>query len=305
MNYKLGHEKRGRAVALGFFDGIHLGHAALLRRIVEAARELDLTPTVLTFDIHPTSVIIGTPVPLINSRADREAIIRREFGIEDVLFLHFDDTIMHMPWTEFADRLFNDFNACHLVCGHNYSFGHRGTGTPARLREYCESLGTGCDVIPSVERDGQAVSSTFIRKLLAQGEMERAARFLGHPHTLSDTVRYGYRLGSTIGFPTINMAFDEGVLVPPHGVYATKAYFGTDPSEYIAVTNIGVRPTVTDEHAVSVESYILDFDGDLYGKAVRVDFFSFLRPERRFGSVDELKAQIAKDINNTKAYFHY
>ena len=150
--------------------------------------------------------------------------------------------------------------------------------------------------------DGRIVSSTYIRELLENGEVERANAFLGHPHTLSDTVHYGYRLGTKMGTPTINMQFPDGVLVPRHGVYAAKVYLD-DGSEHCAVTNVGVRPTVSGGQRVSVESFILDYEGNLYNRQVRLEFYKFLRPEQKFQSVDELKARILHDADTTRAYF--
>ena len=153
-----------------------------------------------------------------------------------------------------------------------------------------------------VTLDGDVVSSTRIRKLIADGDMEEANRLLGHPHCLVDTVHYGFQLGGKLGTPTINMRFAEGVLVPRHGVYAAKVFLDNG-AEHMAVTNVGVRPTVSGSDRVSVESYILDFEGDLYDHTVRVEFHHFIRDERKFSGVDELKAQILRDAETTREYF--
>ena len=154
-----------------------------------------------------------------------------------------------------------------------------------------------------MELDGITVSSTYIRSLLRQGDVETAARFLGHPHTLTDSVRFGYRLGSKLGTPTINMRFEEGVLAPAYGVYAARVTIEGESLRRCAVTNVGVRPTVSGEGTVSVESYILDYDGNLYGRRVRLEFMRFMRPERRFENVDALKEQIFRDREETRRYF--
>jgi riboflavin kinase/FMN adenylyltransferase len=146
-------------------------------------------------------------------------------------------------------------------------------------------------------------SSTHIRRLIAEGDVENASAFLGHPHVLTDVVRYGYRLGRTIGTPTINMTFSDGVLIPRHGVYATRVYSGEENRSHTGVTNVGVRPTVASGDAVTAETHILDFQGNLYGRVVRIEFFSFLRPEARFDSIDRLKTQIAADCANAQAFF--
>ena len=293
---------RKRVIALGFFDGIHIGHAALLERTVQRAREIGAMPSVLSFDIHPDTLVFGKEVPLINSAAGRADLIRRLFGIENVIFIHFDRRVMQMPWQEFVQTLIQEMDAAWVVVGHDFRFGWKGEGTAQRLQDYCADLGLGCDIIPAVTLEGRVVSSTYIRELIENGDMERANQYLGHPHTLVDTVHYGYRLGTKMGTPTINMRFPDGVLVPRYGVYAARAILD-DGSEHMAVTNVGVRPTVSGEDRVSVESFILDYSGNLYDRQVRIEFFRFIRPEMKFPSVDALKAQILKDAETTRAYF--
>jgi len=298
---KVGRNMLKRVIALGFFDGVHIGHAALINKAKERAQELDAAPAVLTFDTHPEVLVSGNPLALINSAADRVDIIERLFGIKDVLVIHFDEEMREMPWEDFVCCLQSEFGAVHLVVGDDFHFGYKGQGTPQRLMEKCRSLGLGCDIIAEVTLEGTRVGSTFIRKCIANGDIERANMFLGHPHTLVDTVRYGYKLGRTIGAPTINMVFEEGVLVPAYGVYAAKVFI--DDMEYMAVTNVGVRPTVGGHDQVTVESYILNYSGDLYGKRVRVEFYKFIRSEMKFSGVDELKAQIERDVLETQKHF--
>ena len=291
-----------RVIALGIFDGIHIGHAALLRRTRERAADIGATPSALSFDTHPDTLVFGKEVPLINSAAGRADLIRRLFGIESVIFIHFNETVMRMPWQEFVQTLIHEMDAAWVVVGHDFRFGWKGEGTAERLKDYCTAHGLGCDIIPAVTLDGRVVSSTYIRDLIAAGEIAEANRYLGHPHTLVDTVHYGYRLGTKMGTPTINMRFPDGVIVPRFGVYAAKVFL-EDGSEHIAVTNVGVRPTVSGENRVSVESFILDYSGNLYDHQVRVEFHAFLRPEQRFDGVDALKAQILRDAEATRAYF--
>lgn len=290
---------RDKVIALGFFDGIHLGHGELLKRAALRAKENDLTPAVFTFDLHPDTLITGDNIQLINSADDRTGLISRLYGIDNVIFSHFDKRMMKMPWENFiTDMLVGDYGAAHLVAGHDFHFGYRGEGNPERLVQKCAELGLGCDIVPRVELDGITISSTYIRTLIAQGEMERAEMFLGHPHCLTNKVTRGRRIGSSIGFPTVNLSIPKHVIVPAKGVYATRLYIeGSDGLKY-GVTNVGMRPTVnTDPSLVTVETNILGCDcGDLYGKTVRVEFLSHMRPELRFPSLDALKAQIAEDI---------
>lgn len=292
-----------RVIALGFFDGVHLGHGALLRRVTEVAGELGAVPSAVTFDTHPDQMVMGSAVPLINSPADRAELMRAEYGIRDVIVAHFDDRMMKMPWEDFVSGyLVAEHGAVHLVAGHDFHFGYMGRGNPDRLREKCRELGVGCDVIPKVERDGITVSSTYIRTLIRQGEMERAAEFLGHPHLLTDAVAHGKKLGSTLGFPTVNLRFQPGVIVPAYGVYATMATLA-DGRRCPAVTNVGVRPTVDAAGGVTVEGYLLGFSGDLYGQQVRLEFYKFLRGERKFPSLEALREEVRHNAQQTMDYF--
>ena len=291
-----------RAIALGFFDGVHIGHGALLKKTRERAEEINGLASVLSFDVHPDTLVFHTEVPLINSALAREELIRRCYGIENVVFIHFSPYVMQMPWKDFADDIIEKLSIGWIVVGHDFCFGYRGEGTAAKLQKYCRSRGIGCDIIDAVKLDGRIVSSTYIRTLIAAGDMEQANRFLGHPHTLSDTVRSGYHVGTDMGAPTINMGFPEGVIVPKHGVYATKVIL-EDGTEYVAVTNVGVRPTVSDENKVNVESHLLDYSGNLYGRQARVEFYSFLRPEMKFGDIDALAKQIRVDAEQARNYF--
>ncbi len=291
-----------RAIALGFFDGVHAGHGELLKMTTRRAQEIGAIPSVLSFDVHPDTLVFGKEVPLINSAIGREELIRRCYGIDNVVFLHFNQHMMRMPWEEFIASLIAELGIAWIVVGHDFCFGYKGEGTAARLKDYCAAHGLGCDIIPALKIDGRIVSSTYIRELIAAGDIETANRFLGHPHTLSDTVRSGYHLGTNLGAPTINMYFPDGVLVPRHGVYATKVFL-EDGSCYIAVTNVGVRPTVSDDSRVSVESHLLDYSGNLYGRQARVEFYGFLRGEQKFASYEELSAQIRRDADAARAYF--
>ena len=292
-----------KVIALGFFDGVHLGHAALLRRTVEEAARRGVTPAVFTFDRPPKEVLTGTPCPLINSPEDRKDLVRRLFGIREVLMVPFDHEMMTTPWDDFVTNiLVGRYHAVHLVAGHDHHFGHKNQGSPELLMEKCRELGLGCDIIPKVEVGGITVSSTYIRRLVEMGQIERANRFLGHPHVLTGTVRHGRGLGSSRLFPTANLIIPPPVLVPSHGVYVTRATL-EDGTSYAAVTNVGTRPTVNSGSDITVEACLLDFEGDLYGKTLRVEFFQHLRDEIRFDSLDALKAQIAADADTTRAYF--
>ncbi len=291
---------RERVIALGFFDGVHLGHGALLRRAAEEAKKRGCESAVFTFDRPPKEVITGIPCPLINSPEDRAELVKRLYGIDEMIMVPFDDEMRTTPWDRFVtDILVGRYGAVHLVAGHDHHFGHRNQGSPELLKEKCAELGLGCDIIPAVTLDGVTVSSTHIRKLLEEGDVETARAFLGHPHVLTQTVGHGRQLGRTIGIPTANLVAPPHVLLPKRGVYAAKITL-PDGRAFGGVTNVGVRPTVNNGQDVTVEPWILDFDGDLYGQAIRVEFFRRLRDERKFESLAALRSQIETDAVKTR-----
>ena len=291
---------RERVIALGFFDGVHLGHGALLRRAAEEAKKRGCESAVFTFDRPPKEVITGIPCPLINSPEDRAELVKRLYGIDEMIMVPFDDEMRTTPWDRFVtDILVGRYGAVHLVAGHDHHFGHKNQGSPELLREKCAELGLGCDIIPAVTIGGVTVSSTHIRKLLEEGDVETARAFLGHPHVLTQTVGHGRQLGRTIGIPTANLVAPPHVLLPKRGVYAAKITL-PDGRAFGGVTNVGVRPTVNNGQDVTVEPWILDFDGDLYGQAIRVEFFRRLRDERKFESLDALRSQIETDAGKTR-----
>ena len=286
--------EHNRVLALGFFDGIHLGHAALLNKTCERAKELGATAAAMSFDTHPDTLVFGTPVPLLNTMAEREFLMRRLCGIEEVIFAHFDAAMMHMPWEAFVeDYLVGQLHACHVVCGHDFHFGDRGQGNPDRLREKCRSLGIGCDVIPEIRLDGRCVSSTEIRTLLQQGACEAAVRCLGHGQLVTGTVCRGAGRGAGLGFPTANLPLADGVLVPAFGVYRAEAE--VDGQRYPACVNLGVHPTVGALARPVLEANLIGFSGDLYGKELAIWLQAHLRGEMRFESVEALRARVLYD----------
>lgn len=290
-----------RVIALGFFDGVHIGHQALMKRTVERAGEYGVRPAVISFDTHPDTFVHGIEVPLLGSVADRKDLISRVGGIQDIIMIHFDRKFMQVEWDDFLKTVKDELGAVHIIIGHDFCCGYRGAGNSQKIAAWCAENGLGCDVVGEVILDGVTVSSTHIRQLVADGNMEEAARYLGHPHTLTDTVGYGYRIGRSIGAPTINTSIPNGVIIPRHGVYATRVWLPEGPKA--AVTNVGFRPTFDNDEHLTVESNILDFNGNLYGSQVRLEFLSFLRDEIRFPSPEALGQQIQKDITSSREYF--
>lgn len=288
--------KQKKIFALGFFDGVHLGHQALLETCVAMAQEMDAAPAAITFDRHPQSLFIPNPPALINRNADRDALLRR-FGVEYIHRLTVNEEVMSTKWGRFLEALLED-GACGFVCGDDFRFGHKGEGDIHKLEAFCRERGLPCVIVPEQTLDGVRISSTHIRHLIETGEMEEAEKFLGHRHLLSGEVVSGRQLGRTIGVPTANILIPEGVVLPNLGVYACTCCVGRH--QYAAVTNIGSRPTV-EGHQVRAESWILDFEGDLYGKEITLEFHKFLRPEVKFESLAALQVQIHADAAQTKA----
>lgn len=285
--------------ALGFFDGVHLGHQALLAACRRMADELGCQAGVVTFIGHPDTLVSGITPPLINTAADRRRLLE-QYGMDAVVELPFDKALMTMGYDSFLKLLIMKYRTSGFVCGHDFRFGNRGEGNAEKLAAFCQDRQLPCCVVPEQKINGTTVSSTHIRSLLENGDMESAAVFLGHRHLLTGTVVPGRHLGRSLGTPTANLVLPKEVLIPKFGVYICRCTI--DGKSYPAVTNVGTRPTVAGNH-VTIEPWILDFEGDLYGKALTVEFYQFLRPERKFPSLEALRAEILKNGAQTRKYF--
>ena len=288
-------------IALGFFDGVHLGHQALMARAVERGREHGLEPAVFTFDRSPREFVTGKPVPLLTSPEERRRLVEESFPIRRVIVAKFDRAMMTMPWMDFLRVLAGRYNAGWLVAGHDFRFGHRNEGDAALLARGAAELGMGWDIIPAVAVDGVTVSSTRIRSLLEEGRAEEAGRLLGRPFSIAGTIAHGKGLGSRIGRPTLNLLPGGDQLIPARGVYVAGAELAG--RRFPAVTNVGVRPTVDRDGGVTVESHLLEAEGDFYGESCRVFLLKRLRPEEEFPGLRELQAQIAADAEAAREYF--
>lgn len=285
--------------ALGFFDGVHLGHRALLRACRDLARERNVRAGVVTFASHPDALVLHQTPVLINSPRDRQLLLEEKFHMDTVVMLPFDEKMMSMPWQDFLEMLCCDRAAEGFVCGEDFRFGYRGQGDARLLQTFCRARNLPCAVVPQQTVDGIRVSSTYIRRQIETGDMATAVKFLGHPHIMRGTVVHGKQLGRTLGVPTANLRLQEGLAVPKFGVYVCRCLL--DGKAYPAVTNIGTRPTVEGQD-VTVEPWILDYEGDLYGREITLEFYRFLRSEMKFSSLEELRAQIRRDAEQTRAY---
>jgi riboflavin kinase/FMN adenylyltransferase len=271
-------EGRRRKVAVGEFDGVHLGH----REVIRGA------DTVLTFEPHPLQVIRPEAAPKLLTSLDRKVELLDGLGVEELVLIEFDRAFAQRSAQEFVDGvLAGTLQATHVSVGENFRFGHKAAGDAALLDQQ-EAFET--RVTPLVEVDQEIVSSTLIRHLIQLGDVERANRLLGDPFQLRGTVVEGDRRGRTLGYPTANLVPDEALVYPGHGVYA--AYANGQP----AAVSVGVRPTFGTGRGVLVEAFLIDFEGDLYGTELRLDFVRRLRGERAFPTVDALVEQMGEDV---------
>jgi riboflavin kinase/FMN adenylyltransferase len=269
---------RPRRVAVGEFDGVHLGH----REVIRGA------DTVLTFDPHPVVVIHPEAAPKLLTSTPVKADLVAELGVEEMVIIRFDREFAQLSPKQFIDDvLVNRLQAQHVSVGENFRFGHRAEGDPKLLRAQ-DAFET--RVAPLVEHEGEIVSSSHIRGLVLAGDVEHAAGFLGAPFQVRGTVVEGDRRGQGLGYPTANLVPDDALVCPGHGVYACLA------NGRCAAVNVGVRPTFETGRGVLIEAYIIDFDGDLYGQELRLEFLTRLRGERRFETVDGLVEQMYRDV---------
>ncbi len=288
----------GTAVALGYFDGIHLGHKAVLGKTLREAEEKGLTPVVMLFDIHPRKLLTGNVPPMLLTE-ERKRILLKEMGFE-VFEFDFRRAMNYSP-EEFEEKiLLTELNAGVVVCGYDYHYGKGGKGSPETLKNELTPKNISVYSLSPVYLGEEAVSSTKIRQLISEGEMEKANAMLGDYFTYDFTVERGDGIGHKMGFPTINQFFPEDFIIPKYGVYASRVKL--DGRYYSAVTNVGIRPTVSGENLRS-ETCIFDFEGDLYGRNVEVSLLKFLREERKFASLSELKEAVSKDIMKAKEIY--
>lgn len=292
--------KKKTIFALGFFDGVHIGHAALLETCREVAREGSWHSGVVTFAAHPDTLVLGDMPRLINTLEDRERLLRKHYGMDSVVTLPFDRQMRDLAWKDFLALLRRDYDAAGFVCGADFRFGAGGAGNAGLLAVYCRAEGLPWAVVPEQTLDGIRISSTHIRELIESGEMSTAVKFLGHPHVLTGQVIHGRHLGTTLGIPTANLQLPPELVVPKFGVYMCRCL--VDGKHYPAVTNVGTRPTVNGD-SITVEPWILDYEGDLYGREITLEFYRFLRPEHKFPDLQSLKAEIVRNAGQTREYF--
>lgn len=293
----------GQTMALGDFDGVHLGHREVIGQAIRAARQSGIPSSVMTFHPHPRDVL-GSPVySTYITPMDRKLELFRELGVDTVFIVEFNMTLAALPPKTFVEQVLKPLRVKAISVGFNFTFGHHGIGTASLLKE----LGEGSfevNIVKPYLVGGERVSSTLIREALALGKVDRANTFLGRPYAVSGEVVQGEGRGRTIGVPTANVSVDAEAVKPANGVYAVKAAVSTGAyagKTYGGVMNVGLKPTFHSSFpAPSWEVHLFDFAGDLYGEQLTIDFVSRIRDERKFPSVDALIAQIRQDAEEAK-----
>lgn len=275
------------AAALGSFDGLHLGHRQVIGNTLSSP---GLRPAVVTFRQNPSVLLQKKPAPLLTTNGQKLSLLE-DMGIDAVYLLSFD-RVRNMEPEDFIAELHETCRVKKICCGFNFRFGKNGRGDVELLKTLCQKWSMELCVVPPVQVGGEPVSSTRIRAALEQGDVQEAGQLLGRPFGYDFTVTHGRQLGRTWGTPTINQPFPQGYVLPRFGVYASLVE--VDGKKYYGVTNIGVKPTVGSDCALS-ETWIPEFSGDLYGKNIPVELLDFIRPERKFDSLDELKNEILQN----------
>ncbi|HEX7313247.1 MAG TPA: bifunctional riboflavin kinase/FAD synthetase [Pyrinomonadaceae bacterium] len=292
---------RPTVLTLGVFDGLHLGHQLIISRVVERARALGAVPTVVTFDPHPRAVLHPESAPPLLQTFDQKVEAFGVLGVEQAIVVRFTPEFAQVCAEDFLkDVVHERLQAREVYLGRGFAFGRGREGNIELLRRVSRELGFFADEVPEVRLRGQRISSSRIRELLAAGRVNLARRMLGRPYGVEGRVVRGFERGRTIGFPTANLRPANRV-IPRGGVYVTATLIGGDWRR--SVTNVGVRPTFEREAEPSVETFVMDWGGDLYGDVVRVRFLHRLRDERRFSGVEELKRQIERDAARARKYF--
>ncbi len=299
MTQQISAEIQQTAVALGLFDGVHIGHQAVLQAAVACKKE-GLLPAAFTMQTPSIRVKHDEPLRYLYPDAVKQRLLK-ENGIVYVVSPAFEE-IAEMDGETFCRvYLQQKMRAKKLFCGRDFRFGKRAAWGVADLQQFGRQMGFTVEVVEAVRQEGDVISSSRIRQLLSDGNVVQAARLLGVPYQISGVVQHGAALGRTLQFPTINLPFAAGQLVPLHGVYRTKVYL-MDGSVWDGVTNIGVKPTVSEERIPIAETHLLGYQGDLYGQPCRLELLEFLRSEQKFSGLEALKTAIARDIKTVQQH---
>ena len=293
---------RPTILTLGVFDGLHLGHQRIMQTVVERAKATNSVPTAITFDPHPRAVLYPESAPPLLQTLDQRLAAFEVLGIEQAIVIQFNKDFAVQDAETFLREIVHErLQAKEVYLGKGFAFGKNRGGNIELLRQMSAELGFFADEVPEVRLRGHRVSSSRVRETLFDGKVNLARRYLGRPYGIEGQIIHGNRRGHTIGFPTANLKPHNRVL-PEFGVYATATLI--DGKWRRSITNVGIRPTFEGDKEPSIESYIFDFDGDLYGDVLRVRFLHRIRDERKFSGIDELKNQISRDTETAVNYFN-
>jgi riboflavin kinase/FMN adenylyltransferase len=293
--------QRPTVLTLGVFDGLHLGHQLIMRTVVERARAVGAVPTAITFDPHPRAVLHPQSSPPLLQTLDQKVEGFGVLGIDQTIVVRFTEEFSKLQAEDFLrDVVMDRLHAREVYLGRGFAFGHNREGNIELLRQVSSELGFVAGEVPEVGLRGQRVSSSKIRELLTHGKVNLARRMLGRPYGVEGRVERGKERGHTLGFPTANLR-PQNRVIPANGVYVTGTLI--DGQWRRSVTNVGTRPTFETGSEPSVETYVMNWDGDLYGDVIRVRFLYRLRNEQKFDSLESLKTQITKDVERAENYF--
>ena len=287
-------------VTLGKFDGLHRGHDKLMHALLQYKDAHQVASVAFTFDIPPRNKVDDVASKVLTTNEEKEYIFGTS-GIDYLIECPFTTEVMCMEPKDFIAWISKSLCMKCVVVGDDFHFGHNRAGDYRTLMEYEKEYGYKTIVVEKMKDNNRDISSTYVREEIAAGNLRKANELLGYHYFIKSDVVHGKKLGRTIGVPTINMVLPENKLLPPNGVYVTEV--NVDGTSYVGVTNVGCKPTVSDSNMIGVETYILDFEQMVYGDSIVVSFVEFIRPERKFSSVEELKKQLQEDISNAKRFY--
>lgn len=287
------------AVALGYFDGLHLGHQAVIKEVVDYAKKHEIRSAVMTFSPNPNQFLNKSTSPHLLTPHQEKVRVLKELGVDELIILPFNEELAKMRATDFIQQYLIEHPVAHVSTGFDFRFGYKGEGEVALLANYSNHFSL--NVTPKWELDEEKIGATEIKAYLAEGQLEKVTQMLGRPYRLRGIVVSGKQRGRQIGFPTANLKLSEDYVIPKSGVYAVKVE--VRDRQYIGMCNIGHNPTFNFNHQICIETYILDFDADIYGESLILDFYAYLREEQRFSSIEQLMEQLDTDRQSVQRYF--
>jgi len=294
------HVEEPTAITLGKFDGLHRGHELLMNTVLEYSKKYQVASVAFTFDMPPRNRVEEIIANVLTTNDEKQYIFEKQ-GIDYLIECPFTSEVMSMEPKAFIEWIAKSIHMKFVVVGDDFRFGYKRAGDYHTLQEYEEEYGYKTIVLDKLKDSNRDISSTYVREKIADGNIRKANELLGYNYFIKSEILHGKKLGRRIGMPTINMILPENKLLPPNGVYVTEVL--VDGKNYMGVTNVGFKPTVSNERIVGVETYIDDFNQDLYGQKIVVSFLEFIRPEMKFNSIEELKAQMESDIQVARKYY--